>query len=204
MRGGATLVAAGMHMQEQIRRYWKVRRPQLRLNQRPRRGYGDVARSSTHPSSHDALNSLETAIRCAFASDSPGTDGRSACRRGKFMHDGCCAGLRLKSKAWETLAVIGAPGWDRTSNPCLRRAVLYPLSYGRICGSLAAVEHGQRTNASAGKSRRIPRLQARVHDLDGGGRGRRRCPGAFASIRCGFAAIIARYLRKNRGCVAFT
>ena len=26
---------------------------------------------------------------------------------------------------------IGAPGWDRTSNPCLRRAVLYPLSYGR-------------------------------------------------------------------------
>src|ERR1700744_5850822 len=28
--------------------------------------------------------------------------------------------------------VFGAPGWDRTSNPCLRRAVLYPLSYGRI------------------------------------------------------------------------
>ena len=26
---------------------------------------------------------------------------------------------------------LGAPGWDRTSNPCLRRAVLYPLSYGR-------------------------------------------------------------------------
>ena len=25
----------------------------------------------------------------------------------------------------------GAPGWDRTSNPCLRRAVLYPLSYRR-------------------------------------------------------------------------
>ncbi len=25
----------------------------------------------------------------------------------------------------------GASGWDRTSNPCLRRAVLYPLSYGR-------------------------------------------------------------------------
>jgi hypothetical protein len=28
--------------------------------------------------------------------------------------------------------LFGAPGWDRTSNPCLRRAVLYPLSYGRI------------------------------------------------------------------------
>jgi len=25
----------------------------------------------------------------------------------------------------------GAPGWDRTSNPWLRRPVLYPLSYGR-------------------------------------------------------------------------
>jgi hypothetical protein len=32
----------------------------------------------------------------------------------------------------ETLFRVGAPGWDRTSNPCLRRAVLYPLSYGRI------------------------------------------------------------------------
>jgi predicted RNase H-like HicB family nuclease len=32
----------------------------------------------------------------------------------------------------ETLANSGAPGWDRTSNPCLRRAVLYPLSYGRV------------------------------------------------------------------------
>ncbi|VXC56270.1 hypothetical protein BURKHO8Y_240082 [Burkholderia sp. 8Y] len=29
---------------------------------------------------------------------------------------------------------FGAPGWDRTSNPCLRRAVLYPLSYGRFGG----------------------------------------------------------------------
>jgi hypothetical protein len=29
-------------------------------------------------------------------------------------------------------SLIGAPGWDRTSNPCLRRAVLYPLSYRRI------------------------------------------------------------------------
>ena len=28
----------------------------------------------------------------------------------------------------------GASGWDRTSNPCLRRAVLYPLSYGREDG----------------------------------------------------------------------
>ncbi len=27
--------------------------------------------------------------------------------------------------------VIGAPDWTRTSDPCLRRAVLYPLSYRR-------------------------------------------------------------------------
>jgi hypothetical protein len=32
----------------------------------------------------------------------------------------------------KSLIKLGAPGWDRTSNPCLRRAVLYPLSYGRI------------------------------------------------------------------------
>ena len=32
----------------------------------------------------------------------------------------------------ESLTRLGAPGWDRTSNPCLRRAVLYPLSYGRL------------------------------------------------------------------------
>ena len=37
----------------------------------------------------------------------------------------------------ETLMEIGAPGWDRTSNPCLRRAVLYPLSYGRAESGLA-------------------------------------------------------------------
>ena len=36
---------------------------------------------------------------------------------------------RVKTAA----ASRGAPGWDRTSNPCLRRAVLYPLSYGRDC-----------------------------------------------------------------------
>ncbi len=41
-------------------------------------------------------------------------------------------------KAQEKQAV-GAPGWDRTSNPCLRRAVLYPLSYGRLRRSAAAL-----------------------------------------------------------------
>jgi hypothetical protein len=35
----------------------------------------------------------------------------------------------------------GASGWDRTSNPCLRRAVLYPLSYRRICGILPQSGH---------------------------------------------------------------
>ena len=60
---------------------------------------------------------------------------------------------------------IGAPGWDRTSNPCLRRAVLYPLSYGRdvrLCW--------QRTDAVAGKSHRIPGLPGIVHAGCAGGR----------------------------------
>jgi hypothetical protein len=37
---------------------------------------------------------------------------------------------------------IGAPGRYRTCNPCLRRAVLYPLSYGRSgADSIAALRH---------------------------------------------------------------
>ena len=39
--------------------------------------------------------------------------------------------LRTSAGAGSRGGIIGAPGWDRTSNPCLRRAVLYPLSYGR-------------------------------------------------------------------------
>ena len=38
------------------------------------------------------------------------------------------------------LIFLGAPGWDRTSNPCLRRAVLYPLSYGRFSAKGVAAE----------------------------------------------------------------
>ena len=38
---------------------------------------------------------------------------------------------------------IGAPGWDRTSNPCLRRAVLYPLSYRREPGILTVPKVGR-------------------------------------------------------------
>ncbi len=53
----------------------------------------------------------------------------------------------------ETLEGFGAPGWDRTSNPCLRRAVLYPLSYGRKSAQ----------NVPAGKSHRIACLPAAVH-----------------------------------------
>lgn len=53
----------------------------------------------------------------------------------------------------ETLIGLGAPGWDRTSNPCLRRAVLYPLSYGRISAQ----------NAPKEKPRRIAHLGASVH-----------------------------------------
>ena len=36
-----------------------------------------------------------------------------------------------KEPTRQSIDLHGAPGWDRTSNPCLRRAVLYPLSYGR-------------------------------------------------------------------------
>jgi hypothetical protein len=42
-----------------------------------------------------------------------------------------CIALLHTLKVAELLDSHGAPGWDRTSNPCLRRAVLYPLSYGR-------------------------------------------------------------------------
>jgi hypothetical protein len=37
----------------------------------------------------------------------------------------------VSAKGLISLGFFGASGWDRTSNPCLRRAVLYPLSYGR-------------------------------------------------------------------------
>ena len=57
---------------------------------------------------------------CGFATVGAGQDGR---------------------KRRETLVGIGAPGWDRTSNPCLRRAVLYPLSYGR---DVSCVDNGGR------------------------------------------------------------
>ena len=44
----------------------------------------------------------------------------------------CNETMRRTEKTAESLTRLGAPGWDRTSNPCLRRAVLYPLSYGRL------------------------------------------------------------------------
>ncbi len=48
---------------------------------------------------------------------------------------------------------VGAPGWDRTSNPCLRRAVLYPLSYGRDAGdSISGTPAARRL--PAGRNRR--------------------------------------------------
>lgn len=63
-----------------------------------------------------------------------------------------------------TAVRIGAPGWDRTSNPCLRRAVLYPLSYGRTgCGVQRASARYRmsrlRANAAAGKSQSIPPIR---------------------------------------------
>src|SRR6202051_1701868 len=46
--------------------------------------------------------------------------------------------VRGKMKRLVFISFFGAPGWDRTSNPCLRRAVLYPLSYGRLCDAVAS------------------------------------------------------------------
>src|ERR1700754_1391460 len=48
---------------------------------------------------------------------------------------------------------FGAPGWDRTSNPCLRRAVLYPLSYGRVSGGKICV------SAAANKTKKTKQNQ---------------------------------------------
>jgi hypothetical protein len=67
--------------------------------------------------------------------------------------------LRELAKTPEPLLILGAPGWDRTSNPCLRRAVLYPLSYGRIraTGPLSTKSAKRETvGAEPIESERIP------------------------------------------------
>ncbi|CAG9274064.1 hypothetical protein PUN4_830085 [Paraburkholderia unamae] len=56
----------------------------------------------------------------------------------------------------ETLVRLGAPGWDRTSNPCLRRAVLYPLSYGRIDLLAPPSDRGTRGRQHRRETERIP------------------------------------------------
>ena len=58
-----------------------------------------------------------------------------------------------------TLVRIGAPGWDRTSNPCLRRAVLYPLSYGRFNTKARQPEQERRQS----ETERIPGFSQTVH-----------------------------------------
>jgi hypothetical protein len=62
----------------------------------------------------------------------------------------------------------GAPGWDRTSNPCLRRAVLYPLSYGRI-DTKSAVKPQNRHQI---ETERIPGFSQPVHRPPGARHGR--------------------------------
>jgi hypothetical protein len=49
-----------------------------------------------------------------------------------------CGEVFLRAKRYdgqpsrEVRAKAGAPGWSRTSDPRLRRPMLYPLSYGRV------------------------------------------------------------------------
>ena len=49
----------------------------------------------------------------------------------------------------------GAPGWDRTSDPWLRRPILYPLSYGRVT---AEYTPAGRTRAADVRSERLMAL----------------------------------------------
>ena len=100
----------------------------------------------------------------------------------------------------ETLIGLGAPGWDRTSNPCLRRAVLYPLSYGRISAQ----------NAPKDKPRRITYLRSGVHRSQVAtpraipfpavfDAGRKALPRALPRVkRLGIADIIARHVPEKQ------
>ena len=47
--------------------------------------------------------------------------------------------LQTQITFFTTLSRYGAAGWDRTSDPWLRRPILYPLSYSRIAGCECAL-----------------------------------------------------------------
>ena len=86
-----------------------------------------------------------------------GTDAKRALREGDLSYKcrtGKKKGPNQESKSLFMFNVFGAPGWDRTSNPCLRRAVLYPLSYGRgaddSISAPRAITAGRRAVAGAG------------------------------------------------------
>ena len=44
---------------------------------------------------------------------------------------GLVAGMGCKQHVWKGPVKAGAAGWNRTSDPWLRRPILYPLSYSR-------------------------------------------------------------------------
>lgn len=98
-----------------------------------------------------------------------------------------CSRFNVPARAMTRRKTLGAPGWDRTSNPCLRRAVLYPLSYGRIEAE---------ANAAAGKSHRIQRLRSRVHAGDAGEGSPEVSQPPLLAPRTGVGLIILRYLRR--------
>ena len=85
------------------------------------------------------------------------------CRRRRLWRPRCPVlraqtrmSCRIPHLASKRGKVAGAPGWDRTSNPCLRRAVLYPLSYGRrgrIVASRSASGRVARARCGGGSGR---------------------------------------------------
>ena len=98
-----------------------------------------ICRSITRRSGRSRTFRSPTSLSCRRK----GWHHREHCR----LQPANCTGEKQRSKEIaKTLTRLGAPGWDRTSNPCLRRAVLYPLSYGRIGEGSCEREARQKQN----------------------------------------------------------
>lgn len=96
-----------------------------------------------------------------FSNRSPPLSGKASRKRGINPSNAC----------------LGAPGWDRTSDPWLRRPVLYPLSYGRVA------EEAHSTRKAAGHGLAGGRRVGRAYNL-------RLLHGARAcSGRCDMSAV---------------
>ena len=101
-------------------------------------GEQDYAGCGANPSGRQTTVTvrLDRIGRCACSAwkQRPvGTDSGALRFPGKVtaVTDGPIAVNRRQVPVGKEKLCCGAPGRDRTCNPCLRRAVLYPLSYGR-------------------------------------------------------------------------